>query len=470
MSILEELSKMVCDTTISSLPSSVVAAGRRSLVDTMGLMAANSRDPSTHPLVVAAGSLWGYGGPILSWASESTVPPANAAFLGGYAAHSSDFDDTHLPSVLHPSASTVPAALTTAQLSDLSGEELLLATIVGDEVAIRLGMAGYDPRNANSIYFDRGQHATSICGTVGAAAAVSRVLQFDTLTTMHALSIACSLGSGIIEANRTGGSVKRIHTGWAAQAGLCSALLAHSGVTGPPTAIEGRFGFLSAHLGDSAHTEMITKNLGCQWGVDNLHIKPYPCNHFTHPVADAAQKLAATGVQAEDIAAVSVGLAEPVLRTVAEPEYLKIHPANGYAAKFSAPYVFAAAFMGKTPPGLGAEDFTDDAVIRPEILRLAARVSCHADPEATRSFPNALTTNIEIQYIDGSAITISIGSTRGGPRQPLSESELSQKLTNAMLYTGITDPHEVVEELFLLPESSGLLVPIARIHQHLWSD
>ena len=37
-------------------------------------------------------------------------------------------------------------------------------------------MAGYDREARNNAYFDRGQHATSICGTIGAAAGAAVLL------------------------------------------------------------------------------------------------------------------------------------------------------------------------------------------------------------------------------------------------------------------------------------------------------
>ena len=49
------------------------------------------------------------------WASERRSPANQAALVNGVLAHSLDYDDTHLPSVLHPSASVVPAALAAAE-------------------------------------------------------------------------------------------------------------------------------------------------------------------------------------------------------------------------------------------------------------------------------------------------------------------------------------------------------------------
>ena len=56
------------------------------------------------------------------------------------------------------------------------------------------------------------------------------------------------MAAGVIEANRTGGTVKRMHCGWAAHAGVAAAELVAHGFTGPPTVLEGRFGFFQAWL------------------------------------------------------------------------------------------------------------------------------------------------------------------------------------------------------------------------------
>ena len=48
-----------------------------------------------------------------------------------------------------------------------------------------------------------------------------------------AAGIAASMGAGLLEANRTGGTVKRVHCGWAAHCGVAAADLARHGLTGP---------------------------------------------------------------------------------------------------------------------------------------------------------------------------------------------------------------------------------------------
>ena len=199
------------------------------------------------------------------------------------------------PSIVHPSASVVPAALAMGEAHGASGQELLASIAVGLEITVRLGMAGYRPATddlpGQSIYFEHGQHATSICGAIGSAAAAARLCGLDAAGIAHAMGVACSMASGIIEANRTGGTVKRLHCGWAAQAGVTAAMLVERGITGAPTALEGRFGLFQALLRDEWSAAPVLDGLGDRWEAASIFYKPYPANHFTHTAIDAAIRL-----------------------------------------------------------------------------------------------------------------------------------------------------------------------------------
>lgn len=277
-------------------PAAVRADVPRRVLDVLGLCLAALELPSSRAVL---GNVAGAGG-----AGQSRViglpgrfPAAQAAFANGVLAHSLDYDDTHLPSVLHPSASVVPAALAVAERTGASGAELVTAVAVGLEVCVRLGMAGYDPAAGNSRYFEHGQHATSICGTLGAAVAAGLLSGLDAGGVVHALGIAASLAGGVLEGNRTGGTVKRLHCGFAARAGVVAAELAAAGVTGPPTVLEGRFGFFQAFLHGRFDPAAVTDRLGEDWAGPGTFFKPYPANHFTHAGIDAARALRERGLR-----------------------------------------------------------------------------------------------------------------------------------------------------------------------------
>ncbi|MET8784712.1 MmgE/PrpD family protein [Streptomyces sp. NPDC004589] len=373
--------------------------------------------------------------------SPDRLPAPSAALVNGTLAHSLDFDDTHLPSVLHPSASVLPAALATAEAVGADGAQLLTAAAVGIEITCRLGMAQYDAELGNSVFFDRGLHATAICGAIGAASAAAVLRGLDADGICSAIGIAASMGSGIIEANRTGGTVKRVHCGWAAHAGVVAADMARLGLTGPPTVLEGRFGFFQAFCGDRFDAKTVvaatTEGLGERWELSRLFIKPYPCNHFTHAGVDAAMRLRDRGVEPDRIVRLTLGVPAPVLRTIAEPAAEKAHPRSGYHAAFSGPYTVAAGLLarpGEPGHGLGVfhEDFTDEAAADPTRLALAARVTCVADEECTAVFPHQFPAVLTAELDDGTTVTERVMVNRGSPQDPLDATELTAKfLANA---------------------------------------
>ena len=88
--------------------------------------------------------------------SKTRLPEPSAALINGTMAHAMDFDDTHLPSILHPSASIIPAALAIAQKTCVDGKKLLDAINIGTEICIRLGMGGYNESLRNSIFLNVG--------------------------------------------------------------------------------------------------------------------------------------------------------------------------------------------------------------------------------------------------------------------------------------------------------------------------
>ncbi len=410
----------------AGLEAHLIQDAKERVLDLVGnSLAATSEEPAAIALAVARDA---GGVPQATAMGEAErLPSASAALVNGTLAHALDFDDTHLPSVLHPSASVIPAALAVGEAEGASGGEVLLAVAVGDEICVRLGMAAYDSDLRNSIFFERGLHATSIVGTLGAAAAAATLLGLDAEQISHAIGIACSMGAGLLEANRTGGSVKRVHCGWAAHAGVNAALLARHGLTGPPTVLEGRFGFFQAYTGGQFDEAAILDGLGETWELPRIFYKPYPTNHFTHAGIDAALALRARGVDPADIETIELGVPAPVLRTIAEPPDQKARPLTPYHAKFSGPFTVATALVGGGGLGVYSDDFTEETLRDPQLLRLASMVTCVADDEATAVFPHQFPAVLTLRLKDGSEVSERITHNRGGPDRPLSSEELAAK-------------------------------------------
>jgi len=423
--LAEQVSAFAASARIETLPADVVESVKLRVLDTVGIaVAATGMDTSEAArrwAIAQAGS-----GTSSAIGVHGGLPASLAAFVNGVLAHSLDFDDTHLPSVLHPSASVVPAVLAVAEQCGSSGGDLITAIAVGLEVCVRLGMAGYDEAAGNSTFFEHGQHATAICGTMGAAVAVAMLLG-RAETAHHALGVAASMASGIIESNRTGGTVKRLHCGWAAHSAIAAAELVSLGVTGPPTVLEGRFGFFQAWLHGDFDPAAISDHLGERWHVPDIFFKPYPANHFTHAAVDAGRRLRDQGVDPRQVRRIVLGVPAPNLRTIGEPIDVKRAPLTGYMAQFSGPYAVAVGLLGGGGLGASREDYTDELATDPQRRALMAKIEVVADEECTKIFPRQFPAVLTAELTDGRVLIEKVLTTRGGPERPLSAAELAAK-------------------------------------------
>ena len=426
--LVQRLAAFVAAAGFADLPPEVVASVKLRVLDTLGISLAAwplNVGKAVFGIVEKSGGA-GEAAPI---GRTERFPAEQAAFVSGTLAHALDFDDTHLPSILHPSAIIVPAALTAAQSVGASGKETIAAAAIGYEVCVRIGMAAYVPELRNSVFFEKGLHGASIAGALGAAAVATKLRGGSAEEIAHAIGIAASMAAGLLEANRTGGTVKQIHGGWACHAGLWAAKLAAAGFTGPPTVLEGRFGLFYALCDNRYDPAAITAGLGERWETPGIFFKPYPANHFTHAGIDAAIAIRRQygPITRDDVEAVELGVAAPTLRTIAEPRQAKVNPESGYAARFSGPFTVASALLGGGGLGVYLDDFTDEAAQDPARRALAAKVTCYADERCEAVYPQHFPSVLRVHWRDGTVVEQRVMENRGSPARPLSPAEVRQK-------------------------------------------
>ena len=258
--ITRTLANFVHELSYDRLPREVRERVPALTLDLAGIMVRARHEAESTPSMAAAVARLGLaGGQCTVIGDAAGHSPLGAAMLNGTLAHSLDFDDTHAPGSLHPSAPIVPAALAAAEMSGADGKALIAAIVAGYEVQIRLSLA-LDP----AAHYDRGFHPTATCGAFGAAAAAGRLLGLDPAGHAHAFGIVLSKSAGSMQYLVNGAWTKRSHVGHAAMCGLIAATLAREGYQGAADALEGKWGFLHAYAPASDPKKAVDE-LGRRW-------------------------------------------------------------------------------------------------------------------------------------------------------------------------------------------------------------
>jgi 2-methylcitrate dehydratase PrpD len=411
--VAAQLAKAVAQARERPVPRELRETMEMLLVDIGGLcVAARETD-----YVRAAVQSWDSEGAGTAIGHARALDAAGAAFVNGTAAHGEDFDDTFEGGPVHAGAVIVPALLAAAERRNLGGSDLLFGLAVGVEVTCRASLVA--PKRIHQAGF----HPTAVLGAMGAAAGIAAALRVDEATFASAQGIAGSMASGIIEYLAQGTSTKRMHPGWAAQAGLRAVELARAGFEGPRTVWEGTHGFLHG-FANTTHGawEKLTGGFGERWVAQAIAFKPYACGTMIHPYIDCARRLAKQGIEPGDVAGIVCETAEGIVHRLWEPIDMKRKPPNAYSAKFSIPFCVGYAL---TYGHVGLEAFTEATARDPVVGGLASKVGYTIDPD--NPYPDEYTGHVRITMKDGRVIEERQPHLRGGHREPLTRADIEEK-------------------------------------------
>jgi 2-methylcitrate dehydratase PrpD len=419
MSITADIAAFICDTGSGSIPPAARDVARRSILDTIGVALAGRDEPAVR-IVRELTAPAGADGPatLLGWAGRTTA--LDAALVNGTAAHALDYDDTHASVRGHPSAPIVAAALAAAETAGASGAQLVDAYLIGLEVAGRAG------RSLGPSHAARGFHSTGTLGVLGATAASARLLGLDPPRATAALGIAASSAAGL--RLNFGSMTKPLHAGQAARAGLLAGLLALRQFGAADGALDAG-GFTSAFSGPDGDPARIGGFDGSWQALDpGVAVKKYPCCNRGHRAADAILALVAEhGFGPADVERIEVRMPAGEADAAGRVGPMTFpRPRNGLEAKFSMPYVVAAAVADRE---LVIGTFHDDSVRRPAVAELLGRVHPVSDERRPGTDPAANYVEVVAWLRDGRELARRVAFSRGDPRggEPLSWAELTRK-------------------------------------------
>lgn len=389
------LADFVASIDYADLPAALVRRVTRQCLDLVGVALAGSDEPA----VRAVRRLADAPGAASVWGTPGAARAADAAFANATAGHALDFDDMWLPGA-HPTAPIFPAAFAVAEVAGRTGQDLIAAQAAGYEVMGRL-------HSAVSGRF--GWHPTGVFGTLGAAAAASRLLGLSGAQTATAFGIASSMASGID--GQSGTMTKPLHAGLAAQSGVRAALLAADGFTATETAFEGRRSFFASFFpAVTPQTWRLTSALGSSYYPLNpgIGIKMYPAGYYMHQSFEAALDIATSeDLAADDIS--SIRVAVPGRR------FDRQFPRAALDAKFSVQYMAAMAVLYRR---LDADLFDEEIVFSEPVRALLSRITAYEE-RGLPDNPDIAHNPVTITVRDGREFTASVTMPKSHWNYPL---------------------------------------------------
>ena len=357
------------------------------------------------------GAFGGLGTSSILASNDTTLVDAQvAALVNGIASHIDDYDDTHLETIIHPAGPVASALLAVSEWQGpVSGEDFLTAFVAGVEAECKLGLAVYPE------HYDIGWHITSTTGSIGAAVAISKILNLDLPQTRQAIGIASTQVIGMQEF--FGSDTKSFHVDRADQSGMMAALLAQNGYTSSLSALEAKYGW--SHVVSTRENLTDTfATLGQIWEIEKNTFKPFPCGIVIHPTIDACIRLRSQaldrGLDIGTIQSVNARVNPYVLTLTG-----KTNPQTGLEAKFSVYHAAAVGLLfGKATP----TEFTDEIVLNQTVISMRDKVNTTEDD----SVPKA-EVYLSAVFEDGTNLTEHVQHAIGSIENPLSVDQLRTK-------------------------------------------
>lgn len=441
MGTTQKLAEFVVETTFKDISQKAVWIAQEHCLDCIG--------------VALAGSVHEVGKIVTKLTKEDRCAPeagviasgfrtsaTNAALANGSMAHVLDYDDhawldPFNPS--HPSTVLVPVVLALGEKLNCSGQEILVAYILGTEVWAKVALNCAPPSHTI------GWHPTSLFGTIGAAAAAAKLLQLNAEQTRIAFGIACSETGGL--RRNFGTMTKPLHAGMAASNGVRAALLAKEGFTAntdifdDPDAFSGTF----FREGKSDIAKM-TQNLGSPFTLEARRpsIKRYPCPGCNANGLDATlQLIEEKGISYDEIELVETHVNPFVPRILIYHE-----PKTGLEGKFSAEYNLAAAILDRK---VNIASYAEEKVNSPKMREALRKIKIIVHPDWA---PRVGGTLIVLKLKDGRTFKNQVETWKGSPDMPLSLEELKEKYRDCAQF--VLTPEETDRSIQLLLNLSEL--------------
>lgn len=410
--VTRALASWIADLQYEDLPAPVVEEAGRAFADFLG-----------ECLFVGATKAWGQS--IADFCAndgggqpEATIIAtgrrtlaARAALANGTMALGFEYADFGAGSRPYPFAVTGPLAI--AESRHRSGQDLVLAIVIGYEVMGRIFRATFE--RGRSIPF----YVPSVYGTFAAAAGCARLLGLSPEYTNSALGLAAAFTGGTFQGHEEGAWQRSLNGGMAGERGVTAALLAQTGFRATQLGLEGSQGFAAMYTDGHLDPDLLLDGLGESFIITDRWVKRYPMNTTLHAPVEALLEI----MRKNDLQHTDIDTIDAAWQRV-EPFLAKRQVATVVSAQASLPFALAvAAVRGK----VGVDEFTDETVAAPVVQEMITHIEVHQDEELYAKATNSMPGGVRVTTRDGRQFTEEVLYPKGNPRNPLSEDEFKAK-------------------------------------------
>jgi len=414
---LERLAVLMHSVRFEDLPAEVVSAAKDRILDTLGCAyGAFDSDVGRAVMRMAADCGGAAQATIIGTGTKTSAPLAT--LVNGSLLRYLDSNDYYFSrDPAHPSGN-LATALAVGEREHRSGRDLIAALIAAYEIHLRLCDFAGEP----SLWKRGWHHGTN--AQFSSAALAARLAGDDAMVTAHSMAIAGShqntlaqLQSGAIS------MIKGTAEGWVAKAGVEAALLAHHGVTGPLSLMEGTAGWAACVAG-KVDFDALCAPLDGRYRLLESSIKPYPAVATAVAPIRAAIELHRAGLPLlEQIERLVVRLPAFALNSPSAHSGRR-YPAHIESAQHSFYYCATIALL---EGACGEAQFTAAKLVSPQVRELLAKVELQEDAEFTALWPQSAGGAVELRLRDGTTRSQRCPYPPGSPRLALTEQELAAK-------------------------------------------
>ena len=423
------IAEWACALKYEHLSPEAIQAAKLFWFDSIGCALGGSQQDDAKILLKHYRAMGG-NGKATAFVSGFKTNPVDASFLNGHMIRAMDYNDIYWKAdPCHPS-DLIAAPLALCESEGLSGQDLILATIIAYEIEMRLCEVG---RPGVREY---GWHHATL-SAFAAPIAAGRVLNLTPAQMVSAMGISASrtFCPGAVTAGKLT-NMKNTVDPWAGRMGAESALLARDGFSGPEHIIDGKEGLFAvfkhvqykgepATFDGEALVADLPNSTKSHYRILDCGMKSFPIEALSHaPLTAMMKTVKEHNIKADDVKEIKVEVIARAADILGDPH--KYRPDSKETADHSLPYCMAAGLVDGMVTPL---QFKEERVLDKALIPIMDKVKVVPNEEFEALFPKFQPSRVTITTNDGKSQSTRVDVPKGDPRDPMTEEEIAVKFT-----------------------------------------